>query len=130
MPLINQPFDSQLGNILIEKLRQDYNCLAIIVAFAKNSGVLRLKPELEQFRARGGRIRVFVGADMGGTSYEALKNLLSLCDALYVVHSADSAATFHSKVFLFKNDTAIWIAVGSNNLAGGGLWTNFESCQC
>ena len=130
MSLVNQPFDGQLGDILIEKLQQNYNQLTIVVAFAKNSGVLRLKPGIEQFRANGGSVHIFVGVDIQGTSYEALKNLLPLCDSLYVVHSEDSATTFHSKVFLLENSTGIWMAVGSNNLTGGGLWTNFESCVC
>lgn len=130
MALINQPFDGQLGNILIEKLKEEYNRLTIVVAFAKNSGVLRLKQELERFKSKGGSIHIFVGVDIQGTSYEALKNLLPLCDSLYVVHSEDSSAIFHSKVFLLEDDTKIWMAVGSNNLTGGGLWTNFESFQC
>lgn len=130
MPLINQPFNGQLGDILIGKLQEDYKCLTILVAFAKNSGVLRLKPELKKFKESGGTIHIFVGVDIQGTSYEALKNLLPLCDSLYVVHSEDGATTFHSKVFLLGNDTNIWMAVGSNNLTGGGLWTNFESCDC
>lgn len=130
MTLINQPFNGQLGEILITKLQENYNRLTILAAFAKNSGVLRMKPALECFKARGGNIQIFVGVDIQGTTYEALQNLLPLCDALYVVHSEDNATTFHSKVYLLENDTNIWIAVGSNNLTGGGLWTNFESCQC
>lgn len=129
MPLINQPFDGQLGSLLIEKLGGDYNRLTIVVAFAKNSGVLRLKPYLEKFKANGGTIHVFVGVDMQGTSYEALKNLLPICNSLYVVHSEDSSTTFHSKIYLLENDEKVWMAVGSNNLTGGGLWTNFESYQ-
>jgi hypothetical protein len=130
MSLINQPFNGQLGDILIDKLREDYRCLTIFVAFAKNSGVLRIKPALETFKSNGGRINIFVGVDIQGTSYEALQNLLPLCDALYVVHSEDSATTFHSKIYVLENDSNMWMAVGSNNLTGGGLWTNFESCQC
>jgi len=130
MSLINQPFDGQLGDILIERLQEDYNRLTIVVAFAKNSGVLRLKAELEQFKANGGTITAFVGVDLQGTSYEALKNLASLCNSLYVVHSEDSVTTFHPKIFLLESDTKIWISVGSNNLTGGGLWTNFESSIC
>ena len=95
MPLVNQPFDGQLGNILIEKLKEDYNRLTIVAAFVKNSGVLRLKPELERFKSKGGTIRMFVGIDIQGTSFEALVNLLPLCDSLFVVHSEDSAVTFH-----------------------------------
>jgi hypothetical protein len=128
--LINQPFNGQLGETLIAKLQGNYHRLTILVAFAKNSGVLRMKPALEHFKANGGSIQIFVGVDIQGTTYEALQNLFSLCDALYVVHSEDGATTFHSKVYLLENDTDIWMAVGSNNLTGGGLWTNFESCQC
>ena len=130
MPLINQPFNGQLGDILITKLQENYRRLTILAAFAKNSGVLRMKPALERFKSRGGNIQIYVGVDIQGTTYEALQNLLPLCDALYVIHSEDSATTFHSKVYMLENNTDIWMAVGSNNLTGGGLWTNFESCQC
>jgi hypothetical protein len=27
-----------------------------------------------------------------------------------------------------ESPTTAWCAIGSNNLTGGGLWTNFESC--
>ena len=130
MSLVNQPFDGQLGDILIDKLRGNYNHLTIVVAFARNSGVLRLKPDIERFRTNGSSVHLYVGVDMEGTTYEALKNLLPLCDSLYVVHSEDHATTFHSKVFVFENDNEIWVAVGSNNLTASGLWTNFESCHC
>ena len=50
MSLINQPFNGQLGEILISKLQENYNRLTILVAFAKNSGVLRIKPALEILR--------------------------------------------------------------------------------
>ena len=28
-----------------------------------------------------------------------------------------------------ENAATAWCAIGSNNLTGGGLWTNFESCS-
>lgn len=28
-----------------------------------------------------------------------------------------------------ENSSTAWCAIGSNNLTGGGLWTNFESCS-
>ena len=72
MALINQPFDGQLGDILIRKLQEPYMHLTILVAFAKNSGVLRIKQALERFRANGGTIDVIVGVDIQGTSYEEI----------------------------------------------------------
>lgn len=129
MQILNQPFQGQLGNVLIEKLNSNYNSLTIFSAFAKNSGVLRLKSALQQFRINEGSITAFIGIDLDGTSYEALLNLYSLCDKLYVIHSENPVTTYHSKIYLLENDTSAWCAIGSNNLTGGGLWTNFESCS-
>ena len=128
--LINQPFNGQLGDILIEKLNDEYNKCVIVSAFAKNSGVLRMKPALEQFKQRGGVIEAYIGVDAHGTSYESVLNLLSICDRLYIIHSESNSTTFHSKMYVLSNDNHSWIAVGSNNFTGGGLWTNIESCVC
>ncbi|ENL7332662.1 TPA: hypothetical protein ACP2DR_004669 [Escherichia coli] len=127
MELMNQPFTGQLGNRLIELLDSpDYHTLNIVVAFAKNSGVLRIKDSFERFRKRGGIINVYLGIDLGGTSYEALTALLLHTDSLSVIHS-EKAQTFHAKIYQFLGDNNGLIIVGSHNLTGGGLWTNFES---
>ena len=128
MSILNQPFQGQLGNILIDKIENsNYNQITIFSAFAKNSGVLRLKSSLEKFKKANGKITAFIGIDLDGTSYEALLNLYSLCDSLYVIHSENMSTTYHSKIYLLENDTSAWCAIGSNNFTGGGLWTNFES---
>lgn len=70
MIMINQPFHGQLGELLCEKLTQPLGhvaCFTIFSAFAKNSGVLRLKPALEQFKNAGGYITAFIGVDAHGT---------------------------------------------------------------
>lgn len=127
MELMNQPFTGQLGNRLIELLNSpDYRTLNIVVAFAKNSGVLRIKDSLKKFRDRGGKVNVYVGVDLGGTSYEALTALLINTDSLHVVHS-EKGQTFHAKIYQFLGENKGLIVVGSHNLTGGGLWSNFES---
>ena len=127
MEVINQPFSGQLGHRLIELLDSgDFHTLNIAVAFAKNSGVLRMKNAFETFRESGGTVNVFVGVDLGGTSYEALTTLLLHTDSLHVVHS-EKSQTFHSKIYQFVGDAKGLLVVGSHNLTGGGLWTNFES---
>lgn len=131
MILLNQPFNGQLGDILKDKLQAPYNKFIILSAFAKNSGVLRLKPALERFKQTGGYIEAYIGVDAHGTSYEAVLNLFELCDELYIIHSESPVTTFHSKVYMLSNGSQEkWMAVGSNNLTGGGLWTNFESATC
>ena len=95
MELMNQPFSGQLGDRILELLGSaDYHTLNIAVAFAKNSGVLRIKDGLEKFRARGGTVNAYVGVDLGGTSYEALTALFLHTDSLNVVHS-ERDQTFH-----------------------------------
>lgn len=124
---MNQPFTGQLGNRLIELLDMpDYHTLTIAVAFAKNSGVLRIIDALGKFRKRGGKVNAYVGVDLGGTSYEALTALLLHTDSLSVVHS-DRGQTFHPKIYQFVGKDKGLMVVGSHNLTGGGLWTNFES---
>jgi len=125
--VVNQPYDDQLGNLLLSELGSGrYSTLTIAVAFAKLSGVLRIKPGVEEFREAGGRVVAFVGIDLGGTSLEALIALFYLCDELYVVHTESPSQTFHPKVYDLKGEKEGWLVVGSNNLTGGGLWTNFE----
>jgi HKD family nuclease len=127
MELMNQPFNGQLGNRLIELLDSpDYHTLNIVVAFAKNSGVLRIKGSLDKFRARGGIVNAYVGVDLGVTSYEALTALLLCTNSLNVVHS-ESSQTFHTKIYHFLGEEKGLIVVGSHNLTCGGLWTNIES---
>ena len=124
---MNQPFNGQLGNQLIKLLDSpSYHTLNIVVAFAKNSGVLRIKDSLEKFREGGGKVNAYVGVDLGVTSYEALSNLLLCTDSLNVVH-AEKGQTFHTKIYQFLGKGKGMIVVGSHNLTSGGLWTNFES---
>ena len=127
MELMNQPFSGQLGDRLIELLDSaDYHTLNVAVAFAKNSGVLRVKDAFSHFRERGGSVNVYVGVDLGGTSYEALTTLRLHTDSLNVVHS-EGGQTFHSKIYQFSGEKSGLLVVGSHNLTAGGLWTNFES---
>ena len=127
MELMNQPFSGQLGDRLIELLDSaDYHTLNVAVAFAKNSGVLRVKDAFSHFRERGGSVNVYVGVDLGGTSYEALTALRLHTDSLNVVHS-ERGQTFHSKIYQFSGEKSGLLVVGSHNLTAGGLWTNFES---
>lgn len=128
LQMVNQPTNGQLGTILQNKLSEEkYKYFVIVSAFAKNSGVLRMKEFIQTFRKKGGKVDAFIGVDAHGTSYEAVCNLLSLVDNLYIVHDNNPAVTFHPKAYYLTDLKSLdWIAVGSNNLTGGGLWTNYE----
>ncbi|WP_143745260.1 phospholipase D family protein [Micrococcus lylae] len=127
MHLLRQPFDRQLGPYLIDQLTQgNFIRLSAAVAFAKNSGVSRLRDALTQFRSGGAKVEMVVGIDLQGTSYEALMNLLDVTDSLWVAHDT-GGRTFHPKLYNFVGDQTSKLVVGSHNLTLGGLWTNYES---
>lgn len=125
---VNQPTQDQLGNVLKDKLADSrYKHFIIVSAFAKNSGVLRMKEAIQSFRDNGGCVDAFIGLDAHGTSYEAVCNLLTFVDNLYIIHDNNPAITFHPKAYYLTDlGSATWLALGSNNLTGGGLWTNTE----
>lgn len=128
MKLFNQPFAGAMGDELISQLQSGkFKNLTMFVAFAKTSGVLRIKSALDAFRADGGNVTVYVGIDLDGTSYEALTELLHSVDSLNIVHSTLFSQTFHPKIYDFTSDSEVLTIVGSHNLTSGGLWTNFES---
>lgn len=127
MNILNQPFNGNLGDYLLKIISKEYYEFIITSAFVNNNAILRLKETIEQFREQGGKVKAFVGIDLDGTSYEALSSLLEITDDLYIIHSEDHSTTFHSKFYILKNDAKAIIIIGSNNLTGGGLWTNIET---
>jgi len=127
MKLLNQPYDGALGDKLKSLLRSgEFSKLNIVVAFAKNSGVQRLIDDFDAFIKSGGEINAYLGVDFDGTTYEALSALLPRTTSLYIIH-AETEQTFHSKLYNFTSEDKNLLIVGSNNLTGGGLWTNMES---
>lgn len=131
---IHQPHNGNLGSKIIEQLNSSsYSRLSISVAYAKISGVNRLKPYLLKFKQSNGQINCFVGIDQCNTTYEALCELFKICDNLYIIHNQNLSHTYHHKVYMFDqnnlNPEKVWLAIGSNNLTAGGLFINYESCS-
>jgi HKD family nuclease len=99
------------------------------VAFVKRSGTKHIREPLEAFSRSGHVVKISAGVDAGGTSAEGLTDLLQAVDTrgdLFVFKNANSS-TFHPKIYLFRNDKAAEIVVGSGNLTEGGLYTNYEA---
>lgn len=128
-----QPIDGNLGNYLISEIVSgEYRRITILSAYAKKSGVDRIKDVLLKFKKEGGEIRCIIGIDQMNTSYEALQDLLLISDSLIIVHNENPSSTYHSKVYMLdkniKSSNKVWLAIGSNNLTAGGLFINYESC--
>ena len=129
MKLIRQPGSSvRVGEWLLSNLGDPkWSEFRAAVAFAKTSGVAHLAGPLASFSARG-HARLSVGIDAFGTSFEALQSLLECVGTggqLWVFHN-EANHLFHPKVYMFRNQVEASAVIGSNNLTGGGLFTNYE----
>lgn len=101
------------------------------VAWVNNSGINKIFDQMRGFLIEGGRIHVTVGLDFGSTTFEGLGRLLELEQegdmTSHVFFDENPACTFHPKMFLFRNEEAARLFVGSNNITGAGLETNIEA---
>jgi len=127
--IINQPWDGtqeRVGEILDRELAAAgrYDSITIVVAFAKEAGVITLERHMSRFLAEGRGVEVFVGIDACGTSREALQCLLNVGVPTHVFHNPGS--TFHPKLYLLEGPNRASAIVGSSNLTSGGLFTNYE----
>lgn len=128
---LNQPVDGKLGDLIEGKLSQDvktgYEKFYFLVAYAKWSGVGRLKPFFSKYLAAGGEIKGVVGVDQKNTSVQALEGLVDSCDELFVFHHEGFSRTYHPKLYLFETPTqSAWTSIGSSNFTAGGLYENYE----
>ena len=125
--IVNQPYEKQLGLEIIDQLQSiQYDSITIIVAYAKLSGVYRLLPYLKEFRSRNGKIKCIIGVDQQNTTYDAIKQIASIADELYIFHSECFSQTFHVKCYWLSGSSSLWYAIGSNNWTAGGLFSNYE----
>ncbi len=125
---ISQP-DVQFGRILTELLDSDPQPRKVIVvsAFVSLQTILRLKEAILRIHGNGGITRLVFGIDMGGTSQEVLKEILSWHTDNKVVKHRRPGFTFHPKLYLVEWQNKAEIIIGSNNVTEGGLFRNYES---
>jgi HKD family nuclease len=122
--------DLSLYEILEQALANDkLSEFTTVVAWAKLSGLTRLRLLLQPFQARGGTSRIVLGIDEGGASIEGLQAAITDFDEALVLHDR-AAGTFHPKLYMVSGEEASVIAIGSSNLTRGGLVANYEAGVC
>jgi len=100
--------------------------LDVVVAWAKRSGLSRLRNHLEAIRARPATTRLIVGIDEGGATRQGLELARELFDSVHVFHDR-AGRTFHSKVYAAWGDDGARVLVGSHNATAGGVYFNYEA---
>src|SRR4030067_3018460 len=97
---ISQP-DIKFGRILTELLESypQPSKVIIVSAFVSLQTVLRLKESLISINQNGGVARLVFGIDMGGTSQEVLREVLSWQTDNRIVKHRRLGFTFHPKLY-------------------------------
>ncbi len=119
----------RLGDLLLQEFANEgWTQFRAGVAFARFSGVRHLSMALNDFGKRA-ELKISIGLDLGGTSSEALEELLACTTGhgqIFVFHNR-GRPTFHPKLYFFRNEHSALVIVGSGNLTEGGLYTNYEA---
>jgi hypothetical protein len=129
MQFIAQPFgEVRLGDFLLSHLGDpQWTEFRAAIAFVKRSGTQYIRQPLLSFSNRA-QVRISVGVDLYSTSKEGLIDLLEATPGGEIfVYRNNGPYTFHPKVYVFKSEQRADIIVGSGNLTGGGLFTNYEA---
>lgn len=122
-----------IGNIINLEL-QNSNKSQIAVAFLKYSGIEVINKSLKKSLENGGNFELIAGLDFKTTEPRAMKYFISLKKEFegvnfYCFGDKENNKTdivFHPKIYLFENRKETTAIVGSTNLTGGGLMSNFE----
>ena len=124
---VAQPFEDQanLLDFLNDGLPGATRFLAV-VAWAKRSGLSRIREALQGLRSRGGSAVIVLGIDEGGATVQGLEDAIDLFDEAYVFHDR-TGATLHPKMYIIETGATVLALVGSNNLTAGGLYFNYEA---
>lgn len=129
MSFVAQPFADgrDLRDFLASVAADDtIDELDVVVAWAKRSGLRRVRAQLEAVRDRPGTTRLIVGIDEGGATRQGLELAREIFSSVHVFHD-NSWRTFHPKIYLGVGAERARLLVGSNNLTAGGVYYNYEA---
>jgi len=123
-----------IGNIVNQEL-QNAQSARIAIAFLKYSGIKVIEKSLDQCLKNNGNVEIIAGLDFKTTDPQSMYYLIQLQKStpnlkFYCYGDKDTNKNnivFHPKIYLFQGKRETTGIVGSTNLTGGGLMTNFEA---
>jgi HKD family nuclease len=104
--------------------------ITFAVAFLKKSGLQNIKSELKNFcDDKKKKATFFIGTGLGETDPKALEELYSIIKSRenhQLILCSPDAGIFHSKIYVFRQETTVTILIGSANLTESGWAVNDE----
>lgn len=115
---------------LIEELRREIETaerVDFLVSFIRFSGWRLLRPALQSFAERGGRLRLATTTYIGATEARAVDEIASLPHAQVCVSYQSQSSRLHAKAYLFHRPHGLSTAyVGSANMSRSALEDGLE----
>ncbi len=122
-----------IGKVINQELQNSIDT-QIAVAFLKYTGIKVIEKSLKTSLNNDGKFEIITGLDFKTTDPKSILyfiNLKKLHPNLKFYCYGDrksnkTSIVFHPKIYLFNNGKETTSIVGSANMTGGGLLTNFE----
>lgn len=122
-----------IGNIINQELANTTQA-RIAVAFMKYSGLKVIENSLLNCLEKKGNVEIIAGLDFKTTDPQAIKFLINLKKSNPSLNffcfgdkqNNKTKIVFHPKIYLFNKKKETTSIIGSTNLTGGGLLSNFE----
>ncbi|PPK83786.1 phospholipase D-like protein [Neolewinella xylanilytica] len=129
---ISQGYDevseNAVGKLIVSNIESgEYDKITILSAFASRSAIQVLQGLLLKNKFDTNNVRIIVGIDQGGTTKQALLQLLTIDNAKVFLYYQKETIIFHPKIYLFEGINQAELIVGSSNLTLNGLFRNVES---
>lgn len=132
MTIINQRAGIEsLSTKLNEALSSNsFDHFYALVAYISWDGLGLIHEKLETFYDEGKQISMIIGVADNSSEYDVLRYLkerfphANIC----VFNATGQSYEFHPKIYHFKGKNDALLFIGSNNLTGGGLYSNSECC--
>jgi superfamily II DNA or RNA helicase len=123
--LVNGHNDFQIGNEVAREI-ESADQIDLLCAFVRFAGLRLIRPQVQDFLLRGGRMRVIASVYTGSTERRALDELAGLGAKVKISYET-SQTRLHAKAWLFHRDSGYHTAyVGSSNLTHSALLDGLE----